>query len=507
MLKVKSFDALVEQLEQQALDLLVIFFEEESQAAQLQSFGINIESTIKFLKAKSQLDFEAGKVSSLFFSNDIAFILVGSASPDIELEKAMEKMRIAGGITADKIKDTLITPARIGFFVTSDEIPVDLIAAYYEGLLLKSFSEKYLKSQRDEKGGHPLKNAQLTCYVATDHLPTFDDRLTQTQVIVKWTNHARWLSNLPPNLATPTFIANKAVELSKNFPTVEIKVLSEDECEKLGMGSFLGVAKGTDEPAKFVIMEYKPESPINEKPYVFVGKGITFDSGGISIKGREGMDAMKHDMQGAAVVQSLIFCAAELNLPLHVVGLTPLTENLPSGKAYKPADVVTALNGKTIEIISTDAEGRMILADALAYAEKYLDPELIVDIATLTGGIVVALGGHAIGLFSNKESLARELLEISMKTERAWQMPLWEEYDEYIKSDVADFKNSGGRPASSVTAARLLSQFVDTTPWAHLDIAGMAWNPPEPRQKYLGKGATGAGHRLLANFLIKRALQ
>ncbi len=503
MYQVKALDSFSKVMEQQ-FDLIIAYLDDTTINEDDTFTKLELEAITSFLSKKTRFNAKIGELSASYFVKDLLFLFVGAARKDEDEGKALEKMRISGGLTADKIKDLFETPIKVSFIDVRQDKDKQLLLAHVEGLLLKAFTKKYLKSRGENESDHPLNKAEFTFFVPKDQLEDLEKGLTRVFTKIKWTNHARWLSNLPPNVATPTFIANKALELSKNFSDVQVKILSEEECESLGMGSFLGVAKGSDEPAKFVIMEYNPETPINEKPYVFVGKGITFDSGGISIKGREGMDLMKHDMQGAAVVQSLIFCAAELKLPLHVIGLTPLTENLPSGKAYKPSDVVTALNGKTIEIISTDAEGRMILADALAYAVKYLKPELIIDIATLTGGVVVALGGHAIGLFSNNAELAREVLELSRVTERAWQLPLWDEYDEYLKSEVADFKNSAGRVASPITAARLLSQFAEDTPWVHLDIAGMAWNPPEPRQKYLGKGATAAGHRLLVEFLYKR---
>ncbi len=506
--EVISTDLMKNEDERKKFDVWIVFFKDEMLDS-LRDMGLNLEKVISYLKASGNFEPLAGDVSSLVFVDGQAIVFVGFSprTEERDLGRTLELMRISGGLLSDKLKESFKRSPKIGFLlprIDNKEVEIKLLATNVEGILLKSFSDHYLKSKDRDKIGHPLNAAKITFFVPHPFTTAVKQELHQVITMVKWTNRARWLSNLPPNIATPTFIANKITEFAKDIPSVHVEVLTEEECQKLGMGSFLGVTRGTDEPAKFIKMEYRHENAINEKPFVFVGKGITFDSGGISLKGREGMERMKHDMQGAAVVQSLIFCVAELELPIHVIGITPLTENMPSGRAYKPADVVTALNGKTIEIISTDSEGRMILADALAYAVKYLDPELIIDVATLTGGVVVALGGQAMGLFSNDEQLARELLELSWMTERAWRLPLWEEYDEYLKTDVADFKNTAGMVASPVNAARLLSHFVDDRPWVHLDIAGMAWDPPAPRKKYLGKGATGAAHRLLTRFLIRK---
>jgi leucyl aminopeptidase len=272
--------------------------------------------------------------------------------------------------------------------------------------------------------------------------------------------------------------------------------------ERHGMGALLGVARGSHEPPKFIILEYRGAAR-SERPIVLVGKTVTFDSGGISLKPAENMEQMKADMTGGAAVLAAIRAAARLRLPLNIVGLIPATENMPGGRATKPGDILTSLSGKTIEVINTDAEGRLILADALTYAARY-KPEVLVDIATLTGACVVALGNHAIGVLGNDERLIGELKDAGEHCgERAWQLPLWEEYFEQIKSDVADVKNTGGRPGGTITAAAFLSKFVGDATWAHLDIASTDWSDRE--RAYLPKGATGVGTRLLIQFLCNRA--
>ena len=311
-------------------------------------------------------------------------------------------------------------------------------------------------------------------------------------------NLARDLVTLPPNLATPTMLAERAKDVAAQFG-MNFHVIQKAEAEKLGMGSFLAVAQGSEEPSLMVVMEYEPSGE-DKPPVVLVGKGITFDSGGISIKPAKDMDRMKHDMAGAAAVIGTMQTVAALNLPLRVVGLVPLTENLPSGKAYKPGDVIQSLSGLNIEVINTDAEGRMILADALTYAERY-QPQAIVDLATLTGACVIALGDNVAGLMSNNDTLQARVEAAGEKSgEKVWPLPLWDSYFELLKSNVADLKNVDGRKAGAITAAVFLKQFVpEGVPWAHLDIAGCAWE--EKGSPLVPKGASGMGVHLLIRML------
>jgi leucyl aminopeptidase len=278
-------------------------------------------------------------------------------------------------------------------------------------------------------------------------------------------------------------------------------VLDEEDAVELEMGAFLGVAQGSDEPATFSILEHNPGRD-DLDTVVLVGKGITFDSGGISLKPGQNMDRMRGDMGGGAAVLGAMLAVAQLDLPLHVVGLVPATENLPSGHAYKPGDVLTAMNGKTIEIISTDAEGRLILADALAYAARF-EPKAVVDLATLTGACVVALGrGQAAGLFTSDDALSARLLAASEASgERIWRLPLYDEYLESLESLTADVKNSGGRYGGVGTSAIFLKQFAEGYPWAHLDIAGMSFEEGSKKPPILQTGGTGFGVRLLVQLL------
>ena len=265
------------------------------------------------------------------------------------------------------------------------------------------------------------------------------------------------------------------------------------------MGAYLSVAKGSHEPPRFIVLEYTGASSKKARPIVCVGKAITFDTGGISLKPSENMERMKADMTGGAIVLQTIRAVAKLNLPINVIGIVPSTENMPGGQATKPGDVVTSLSGKTIEILNTDAEGRLILADGLAYATR-CKPSAVIDIATLTGAVFVALGRHAIGVLGNHNALIHRAVSVGESVgERAWQLPLWDEYKEQVKSDIADIRNIGGRGAGTITAAAFLSHFVEDYPWVHLDIAGTDWG--ESVRPYIPKGPTGIGTRLTIELI------
>jgi leucyl aminopeptidase len=304
---------------------------------------------------------------------------------------------------------------------------------------------------------------------------------------------------LPGNVATPTFIANQARELAQRHG-FGITILDKAAIVQEKMGALLSVAQGSAEEPRFIALEYKGS---DAKPVVLVGKGVTFDTGGISIKPAQNMEDMKYDMSGAAAVLGTFEALGRLKPKVHVVGLIPSTENMPSGTAVKPGDVVTSHLGKTIEVINTDAEGRLILCDALSYARRY-QPAAVVDIATLTGAIVVALGHTAAGVMGDDEKLIEELRTAGEKAgERIWPLPMWEDYRDLMKSDIADVKNSGGRPAGSISAGWFLKEFVEGFPWAHLDIAGTAYTEREEPGRV--KGPTGMGVRLFAEFVLARA--
>lgn len=309
---------------------------------------------------------------------------------------------------------------------------------------------------------------------------------------------ARELGNLPANICTPAYLASTAQQNAKASPKTKVTILKQKELEELKMGSFLSVAKGSRATPRFIVIEYKGGKK-TDKPYVLVGKGVTFDSGGVSIKPSAAMDEMKFDMCGAASVLGTMVTVGELKLPINVVALVPACENMPDGNANKPGDVVTSMSGQTIEVLNTDAEGRLILCDALTYSEQF-NPKAVIDVATLTGACVIALGKHTCGLLGNDDKLISQITSAGETSgDRAWQLPLWDEYQDQLKSNFADIANIGGREAGTITAACFLSRFTKKLKWAHLDIAGVAWNSGAK------KGATGRPVPLLSQFLLDQS--
>jgi leucyl aminopeptidase len=324
-----------------------------------------------------------------------------------------------------------------------------------------------------------------------------DAGLSRGIAIGEGVNFARDLGNLPPNICTPAYLAEQARSLVRSHK-LKVEVLERKDMEKLGMGSLLSVGNGSRQPPKLIVIEHRG-GPAKQKPVVLVGKGITFDTGGISLKPGAEMDEMKYDMSGAGSVLGALRAVAQMKLPLNVVGVIPATENMPDGNATRPGDIVTSMSGQTIEILNTDAEGRLILCDALTYSERF-EPAAVIDIATLTGACVIALGHVASGLFANDDKLAAEVLAAGQSaSDRAWHMPLWEDYQDQLKSNFADMANIGGRPAGSVTAACFLARYARKFKWAHLDIAGTAWKSGRE------KGSTGRPVPLLTQFLMTRA--
>jgi leucyl aminopeptidase len=331
----------------------------------------------------------------------------------------------------------------------------------------------------------------------TAHVKDANKGLIVGHAIGNGMNVARELGNLPGNICTPSYLANQAKKLARTHKNLSVNILSEKQMEALGMGSLLSVSVGSHEPAQLIVMEYTGAAK-SEKPHALVGKGITFDTGGISLKPGAGMDEMKYDMCGAASVFGTITTLLELQANVNVVAVVAAAENMPGSKATKPGDIVTSMSGQTIEVLNTDAEGRLVLCDALTYVERF-KPQSVIDIATLTGAIVIALGEHATGLFSNSDEFAAELVAAGIESgDRAWHMPLWDEYQGQLDSNFADIANIGGRPAGSITAACFLSRFTKKYTWAHLDIAGVAWLSGGQ------KGATGRPVALLSEYLLSK---
>ena len=321
--------------------------------------------------------------------------------------------------------------------------------------------------------------------------------LAEAVATAEGTALAKTLGNLPANICTPSYLAEEAKKLARQFK-LGLSILERRDMEKLGMGALLSVTQGSREPPKLIVLRYAGAAK-SKKPLVLVGKGITFDTGGISLKPAGEMDEMKFDMSGAGSVLGALRALAGMKAPVNVIGVIPTCENMPGGRATRPGDVVTTLSGQTVEILNTDAEGRLILCDALAYAARF-DPEAVIDIATLTGACVIALGHVASGLFANDQKLASEVIAAGDDAwDRVWQMPLWEDYQEQLRSNFADMANIGGRPAGSVTAASFLARFTRKLRWAHLDIAGTAWKSGRE------KGSTGRPVPLLVRFALRHA--
>ena len=349
---------------------------------------------------------------------------------------------------------------------------------------------------REDKIRRPLRKLTLVIE-RRNELAQAEEALKQGLAIADGVTLARTLGNLPGNVCTPTYLAETAMQIAAEH-ALECQVLERTDMETLGMHALLSVAKGSHQPPKLIVLQYNGGKE-GDKPLALIGKGITFDSGGISLKPGPEMDEMKFDMCGAASVLGTIKAAAQMALPLNLTAIIPATENLPGGAASKPGDIVTSMSGQTIEILNTDAEGRLVLCDALTYAERF-NPETVIDVATLTGACVIALGHVATGLFANEDDLAHALLQSGHDAgDRAWQMPLWDDYQDLLKSNFADMANIGGRAGGSVSAACFLSRFTKKFEWAHLDIAGTAW------KSGTDKGATGRPVPLLTHYLLKRA--
>jgi leucyl aminopeptidase len=369
--------------------------------------------------------------------------------------------------------------------------------AQAEALVAAVSEATYLYRHTKPSAPAAVKLAAVSVLCAKGDATVLGAALRRGAALAEGTTLARECANRPANHCTPSYLAEQAKKLGKDHG-LKVEILERKDCEKLGMGSFLAVAQGSDEPLKFIVARWNGGAK-NDAPIVLVGKGITFDTGGISLKPAPEMDEMKYDMGGAASVLGTLKAVAQLKAKVNLIGIIPACENMPSGRAIKPGDVVTSLSGQTIEILNTDAEGRLILCDALTYAERF-KPAVVVDIATLTGACVIALGHHRSGLFSADDALAAELLAAGEQgQDLAWRMPLDDEYEEGLKTSFADVANVGGRPGGAITAAMFLKRFTGKLRWAHLDVAGTAWKSGQ------AKGATGRPVPLLTNFVLARA--
>ena len=356
-----------------------------------------------------------------------------------------------------------------------------------------------LKSKKDETR-RPLRKIVFNVPTRRD-LTIGEKAVEHGLAIAAGIKQCKDVGNMPPNICTPQYLAEQAQMLAESCANISVDVLGPEELAAHGMHSYLAVGRGSVNGPRMAVIKYNGAGN-DSAPVVLVGKGLTFDSGGISLKPGDGMDEMKYDMCGAASVLGTMHAVVNLNLPINIVAVLAAAENMPDANAYRPGDILTTMSGQTVEVLNTDAEGRLVLCDALTYVERF-DPELVIDVATLTGACVIALGKHATGLLSNHNPLAHEILNASEQSgDRAWRLPLWDDYHDQLESPFADFSNLGGRAAGTITAACFLSKFTRKYNWAHLDIAGTAW-----RSGGKDKGATGRPVPMLTQFLINRVGQ
>ncbi|HBO14720.1 MAG TPA: leucyl aminopeptidase [Porticoccaceae bacterium] len=451
----------------------------------LHALDATLKDELTTLVALTQFDGKKGSTKTIY-TPSMPFgqlILVG-------IEGATERQQQIAAI-ASAAKQAI--RAGVAKIVWIDTLPISDTQWRAAMVAQQTIQASYKYSKNNKTTASKLEQITYWSENQADVEPT-NIGLASGQSIGKGVNLARLLGDLPANICTPTYLAEQANAMATQFESLTTTILEEADMQALGMGSFLSVAAGTVEPAKLIVMEYGGTTHTTS-PVALIGKAVTFDSGGISLKPGAGMDEMKFDMCGGGAVMGVMQALAASQLAINVIGLVPAVENMPSGTATRPGDVVTSMSGQTIEVLNTDAEGRLILCDTITYAERF-NPCAVIDIATLTGACVMALGKHASGLLANDDRLAEKLLESGNRSgDRAWRLPLWEDYDEQLKSNFADMGNIGGRQAGTITAACFLARFAKTMSWAHIDIAGTAWLSGGQ------KGATGRPVPLLMEYL------
>jgi leucyl aminopeptidase len=431
----------------------------------------------------------------LLYPSDAAtperLLLVGLGGGDVDAER----IRQSAATAVREVRSLRAESFTVGLHGDVGPDPTTVGEALAEGIELGAY--RYLHHRTDRPESETFEVGAATVLVG-DAVDEIGAGVASGRAIARGVVLARDLVNRPGEMKTPPRLADEAVALGARSG-ISVTVLDETELEAQGFGGILAVGKGSDSPPRFIVMEYG--ATLTDVPTVcLVGKGLTFDSGGLNIKPAEGMESMKNDMGGSAAVFGAMQVVADLQLPIHVVGLVPSAENMPSGRSYRPGDIITTLSGKTVEILNTDAEGRVILSDGLFYAQRYA-PDAIVELSTLTGAVIIALGSIASGLMATDQALADQIIAAAdLSGDRVWQLPLWDEYLDITKSDIADLKNHVGRPAGSIGAGAFLAAFVGDRPFAHLDIAGTAWLDA-PKKPYHSKGGTGAGVRVVTQFL------
>jgi leucyl aminopeptidase len=484
-------------INQKKTSLLVVgIFENERGFPQLDELDPLIAFTIKEIFDNKEFNGSFGSTITLYTMGKgpmKKIMLIGLGNRE---KFTNETARIIGGKAALNAKERASAEFSILPF---SHLKDGSIEALCEGICLSLYSFARYKTNSAEQ---QLNVNEVTILVNEE--PTMLQPLVdKTSTIVEAVNFARDLCNLPPNECNPAHLSSAALSLANEY-SMKARIIERYEMESIGLAAIVAVGKGSNSPPKMIILEYNG-APDTQKPYLLIGKAVTFDTGGISLKPGDKMDEMKFDKCGGCIVLGTLRAIASLKLPLNVVGIVPAVENMPSATSYRPGDIIRMYNGKTVEVLNTDAEGRMILADALAYGIKIYNPKLIIDLATLTGACVIALGANIAAAIGTNKHLNERLLKASEKTgEKTWELPLADEFHDQIKSTVADIKNIGGRPAGAITAAAFLSNFTGSIPWIHLDIAGTAWTQEGTSERsYNPKGATGFGLRTLVRLLAE----
>ena len=484
-------------IDQKQTPLLVIgVYENENDFSYLNGINLALRSTIKEMISNKEFNAKLGTtlvLPTIDKSPMKKIALIGLGNKE---NFSNEIARIVSAKAAIKAKEMGISEFSILPFSDLDE---DLIEAICEGVGLSLYSFNRYKTN-DNK--NELRVNQVTILINAD-MPNIQSVADRTNLTVEAVNFARDLSNLPPNDCSPSQLATIAVSIATEYG-LKHRIIERYEMESLGLNGIVSVGKGSHYPPKLIILEYYGSTD-DRQPYLLVGKGVTFDTGGISLKDSDKMDEMKFDKSGGCNVVAIMKAVASLKLAVNVIGLIPSVENMPSSTSYRPGDIIKMYNGKTVEVLNTDAEGRLILADALAFGISSFNPKAVIDIATLTGACIIALGTNVAGIIGTNKKFIEELSDVSERTgEKLWELPLYEEFYEQIKSSVADIKNVGGRPGGAITAAAFLSNFTNGLPWIHMDIAGTAWTQEGTYERsYNPKGATGFGIRTLVRLLIK----
>jgi leucyl aminopeptidase len=484
-------------IDQKQTPLLVIgVYENQNDFSYLSGINSALYSTIKEMILNKEFNANLG-TSIVLSTMDKApmkkITLIGLGKKE---KFSNEIARIVSAKAALKVKEMGISEFSILFLSNIDE---GLIEAICEGVGLSLYSFNRYKTN-DSK--NELMVNQATILINVD-MPNIKSIVDRTSLMVEAVNFARDLSNLPPNDCSPSQLATIAVSVATEYG-LKHRIIERYEMESMGLNGIVSVGKGSHFPPKLIILEYHGSTD-DRKPYLLVGKGVTFDTGGISLKDSDKMDEMKFDKSGGCNIIAIMKAIASLKLPINVIGLIPSVENMPSSTSYRPGDIIKMYNGKTVEVLNTDAEGRLILADALAFGISSFNPKAVIDLATLTGACIIALGTNVAAVIGRNKKFIEELSNVSETTgEKLWELPLYEEFYEQIKSSVADIKNVGGRPGGAITAAAFLSNFTNGLPWIHIDIAGTAWTQEGTYERgYNPKGATGFGIRTLVKLLIK----